>query len=438
MKAISDIVACVVDTGRFVHVARTLGQQFGKVYYTSPEERDCPLIREAVIGDGFDEIERVKSLWTVKDQCDLVVFPDIAFDGDQAELRRQHIPVWGAGDAAWLESDKGLFLREIGESGLPVVPHKVIRGLTALSVHLMNVEDVYIKVSKYRGDFETMHWTSWENMEGALDTLAVRFGPFKELVNFYVLDSIDTEIEDGIDTHFVAGKWPELVLHGFENKDKSYIGTMQKFEDVPEPVRRVNEAFGPILNRLSAGGAFKFSSEVRITKDNEGLFTDPTVRFGSPPSQGECLLIGNLGEIIARGAIEGVCVEPEPTDEFVVQAAVTLDGDRTEWNTFKLDAEIDQALKGGFCCQVNGRLVLPPMTEYHSQEVGYLCATSGTLRGAIEKLRGLKDKLPSGMKCDFTSLADLLKEIHTAEEDNDMEFTPQPVPEPSAVIEEAK
>lgn len=434
MKDVKDLVACVVDHGRFVHVARTLGQQYGKVYYTSPEERDCPLLREAVVGDGFDEIERVGSLWAVKDKIDLAVFCDIGFEAEQRELHAQDIPVWGPGGAAALESDKGLFLKLLAETNLPVAKHVVIRGLTKLASHLTDVEDVYIKISKFRGDFETMHWTNWEEMEGTLDGLAVRFGPFKELIQFYVFDSIETEIEDGIDSYRVGGQWPKRVLHGMEKKDKSFIGTMQDFADLPEEVRRVNEAFGPILDRLTSDGALKFSTEVRITKDGESFFIDPTVRFGSPPSQGEMLLIKNWGEIIARGAIEGVCVEPETEDEFVVQARVDLGENRTDWSSFRLEPEIDDALKGGFCCKVNGRLALPPITEYETSEVGYLCATGKTLKAAIENLRDLKDKLPDGLQCEFASLADLLREIGEAESSG-MEFSDQPLPEPAEVVE---
>src|ERR1017187_181467 len=335
MKPLSDIVACVCDHGRFVHVARTLGKTLGTVYYTSPEERDCPVIRDACVGDGFDEITRVKSLWRVKEKCDLFVFLDIGFEDEQAELRDQGFPIWGPGGAGALESNKGLFLKTLAETDLPVPPHIVIKGLTNLSLHLHDVEDVYIKVSKFRGDWETLHWTNWDEMEGTLDSYAVLFGSLKEEITFYVFEKIDTEIEDGVDAYLVGGRWPETVLHGTEIKDKAYIGTMQKFSDLPEEVRKVNETFRPILDKASNGQPMKFSTEIRITKDGESFFTDPTCRFGSPPSQGECVLIKNLAEIIARGAIENVCVEPETEDEFVVQVNVSLDGDRTEWNSFK-------------------------------------------------------------------------------------------------------
>ena len=428
----TDIVACVVDHGRFVHVARTLGKAYGKVYYTSQEERDCPLARECCVGTGFEEIERVDSLWQVKDECDVVVFPDIGFAAEQKELRSQGVPVWGCGGAGELESDKMKFLDAICDTDLPCPKYKVIHGLTNLCLFLRDEEDKYIKVSKYRGDFETLHWTSWEEMEGVLDSYAVRFGCLKEHIDFFVFDPIDTEIEDGIDTWRVGGKWPETVLHGMECKDKAYIGILQKLAELPDEVKCVNEAFGPILDKLSSGGSLKFSTEVRITEKGESFFIDPTCRFGSPPSQGECALITNLPEIIYQGAL-GVMVEPESEDEFVAQAFLTCDGDRDEWKAISVDDELDDAIKGGFCCKVDGKIALPPITEYHSSEVGYLVATGKTMKDAVERLRELKDKLPCCLKCEFNSLADILKEIHEAEESG-MPFTDTIVPEPEEII----
>jgi len=434
MKPLNEVTACVIDHGRFVHVARTLGLAYGKVYFTSPEERDCPLSREACIGDGFPEIQRVKSLWDVKDECDIFVFPDVGFCGEQKELIGQGYPVFGAGAADALETRKGTFLRTLSQTDLPVPKYETIKGLSNLRLYLREAEDKYIKISNFRGDWETLHWTNYDDMEATLDSYSVRWGPIKDLIVFYVFEPIDTEIEDGVDSYCVNGQFPKTVLHGMECKDKGYIGTMQKLEDLPEEVRIVNEVFGPILGKMNGGSAMKFSTEVRITKDGKSYFIDPTCRFGSPPSQGECLLIKNLPEIIYRGAMREL-IEPETDQNFVVQAHVTVSGDRTEWNSFRLDEELSDALKCGFSCQIDGKLCLAPITEYHTSEAGYLCATGDTLIEAIEKLRELKDRLPDTLKCEFSSIADILKEIHAAEE-KDMQFTDQHVPEPEVILEE--
>ena len=430
-KPLADVVACVVDHGRFLHVARTLGRTYGKVYYTTPEERDSPILREACIGDGFDEAERVRSVWEVKDECDVIIFTDIGFEAEQAVLSKE-VPVWGAGEACHLESNKGLFLRKRKESGLPVPKHQVVKGLTNLRLALKDAEDKYIKISRFRGDWETLHWTCWEEMEGTLDSYAVRFGPLKDTITFYVFDPIDTMIEDGIDSWCVGGKFPQTVLHGMEAKDKAFIGTMQAMDKIPEETRCVNECFSSILAEMCPG-AMKFSTEVRITEEGESFFIDPTCRFGSPPSQSECALIKNLPEIIYRGAVMEELVEPEYEDKFCVQAMVSLCQDRDEWRSVKIDSEIDEHLKCGFCAWVDDRLCLTPITEYSATDVGYLVHTGKTLQEAIDNLRGLCDKLPDSLKCDFGCLADILREIHEAEESG-MPFTNSIVPEPEEIL----
>lgn len=421
-----------MDHGRFLHVARRLGRDFEKVYYYTPTERDCPLIRESCIGMGFPEIERIKSISRAKQSCDLFVFPDIGFEDEQRELIAQGFLVWGCRDAGLLESNRGKFLEVLKTTDLPVPVYEEVLGLTNLRLFLEDKEDQYIKIDKFRGDWETLHWTNMREMEGTLDTYAVRFGPLKESIRFYVFAAIDTEIEDGVDTHCIDGTWPETVLKGMENKDKSYIGTMQKFEDVPKETRIANEAFSPILKEHGYRGFF--STEVRITKDGKSFFIDPTCRCGSPPSQTQAELFGNYSEIVLKGA-QGEVIEPEPTAQFGVQAALTIDGDRSDWNVVEFPEELDQWVKCGFCFLDDGRTCFPPITEYNTSELGYLCAQGNGIHEAIEKLREHQDMLPSGVKCEFNSLADLLREVQSAEEKG-MEFTSQEVPEPAAVLEE--
>lgn len=428
---LSEVSACVVDHGRFLHVARRLGRDFGQVYYYTPTERDCPLIREACIGVGFPEIERIQSIRRAKLKgCNLFVFPDIGFEDEQDELVEQGFLVWGGRGACRLESNRGKFLDVLKTTSLPVPVYQEIIGINDLRFNLVDQEDKYIKISKFRGDWETMHWTNFREMEGKIDEYAVRFGPLKESVTFYVFDAIDTEIEDGVDTYCIDGKWPETVLKGMECKDKAFLGTVQKFADVPKEVRIVNETFGPILKEYGYRGYF--STEVRITKDGQSYFLDPTCRAASPPSQVQAELFANLGEIVWKGA-QGELVEPEATAQFGVQAALSIEGDRAEWNVVEFPDELDQWVKCGFCFMSDGRMCFPPITEYNTSELGYLCATGNSIHEAIENLSEHRDQLPFGVKCEFNSLADLLKEVHAAE-DQGLEFTRQEVPEPETVV----
>lgn len=428
MKPTSKVVACFVDNGIFIPVARRLARDFKHVYYWSPCDRAFPHLRERVIGDGFDDIERIESIWDVKNRCDLFVFPDVGYASLQQELISQGFPVWGAREASSLEVNRGKFLDVLKTTSLPVPKYQTIKGLTNLRLVLKDVEDRYIKVSKIRGDFETFHWRSWREDESELDGYAVKFGPMKDQIMFYVFEPIETEIEDGVDTYCIDGQWPETIIHGMEAKDKAYLGTFQKFSELPDEVRIVNEAFSPILKQY--GYRSRFSTEVRITPEGESYFIDPTCRFGSPPSQCETEMVGNWGDIVWHGA-HGELVEMEQVAKFGVQALIKVD--RSSWQVMQLPDEVEQWCKFAFCCCVDGCVCIPP-DENGVPEIGWLVAIGDTIEEAMDSLREHSEQLPDGVSCEFHALADLLKEVQTAEELG-MEFTDQEIPEPASVVE---
>jgi predicted RNase H-like HicB family nuclease len=215
-----------------------------------------------------------------------------------------------------------------------------------------------------------------------------------------------------------------------ECKDSAYIAKFQKLSDVPEEVRRVNEAFTPIL--ASYGYRSAFSTEVRITEDGESYFIDPTCRFPSPPSQLMCEMIGNLGEIIYSGA-NGILVEPEQVAQLGAQAIFKVD--RDEWSVFQIPEEIDQFVKISFSCKIDGKICVPP-DPMGVKEIGWCVGIGDTIEEAIGHLREVKDQMPDGCKVQFDSLADLLKEMQAAKELG-MKMTDEKIPEPSSIIEES-
>ena len=291
MKPASEVNCCVADSGIFLHVARRLAREFKKTYYWSPWESPFPMLKDSVVGDGYPDIVACESVESVEEECDLFVFPDIGLSDLQERLIHSGKAVWGARGADELEALRGKFLTTLGTTNLPVPPNEKIRGVTNLKLFLADKEDQYIKVSTYRGDFETFHFRSMDEDEGVLDAWAVKLGPLKEHMAFFVFEAIDSIVEDGIDAWCIDGQWPKTIIHGMEAKDSAYIGTFQKFEDCPKELRIANEEFGPVLARYGYRGAF--STEVRITDDGQSWFTDPTCRFPSPPSQCMMEMIGN-------------------------------------------------------------------------------------------------------------------------------------------------
>jgi hypothetical protein len=430
MKEPSEVVACFIDHSIFLPVAQKLSEQLKHVYYWSPHEREFETIKESIVGDGFGgNLERVNDFWDIKHNCDLFVFCDIGFSGLQKELVNQGFPVWGGRDADIYEVNRGKFLGKIGDIGLDVPQYFKARGITELSKLLRDKTDKWIKVSRWRGDVETFHWRDWANDEATLDCLAFKLGPAKELPMFYVLDPIEAEVEDGVDTYCIDGKMPSVCLHAMECKDKALLGTMVPFDSIPEKVRHVSETFAPVL--AEHGYRNFFSTEVRITKEG-AFFIDPTLRAGSPPSQLQTELFANLGELIWAGA-NGECVDPVPTAEFGVQALLTVKGDRTCWTAVVIPEKLRQWVKCGGACQIDDRLCQPP-DECRGNDIGWLVAIGDTIEKAIEALKEHAADLPDGVCCDCAPLAELLNTVESAEEEG-MEFTSQHVPEPATVLE---
>lgn len=427
MKSISDLHFRVCDNGLFLPIAQRLARDAKRVTYWSPWEKSFPKVRDQV-GNGI--VERVNSPFEAMDEVDCFVFPDVGMGGIQEMLRSHELPVWGHHGGDILETDRGVFLDVLSGTDLPVPKYVKITGIDALREHLRERDDLWIKISLFRGDWETLHWRSWEEDSSLLDFKAAIFGPFREEIEFYVFDPIDSEVEDGCDAYCIEGEFPSLVVHGMEAKDKAYVGTFQRFSDLPEEVRKVNEAFGPILGEYGYRGFF--STEVRITDAGDSYFIDPTCRSGSPPSQCLTEMIGNFSEVIWAGA-NGELVDPEPAAKFAVQALCKFKRKPNRWSCVKLDYEMRRWVKSANCLMLGDVLYLPPDDDDNECQ-DWLVGIGDTFEEAIRHLKHNVGQLPDGACCDFTSLCDLLQEVQEAEKQG-MEFTDQPVPDPTVVLE---
>lgn len=425
MSVVSKLSCMVVDRGQFPYVALRLAREFGHVSYWSPDERAMPTLHEGVIGDGF-EVQRVRSIWS--EPADVYVFPDIGLSWEQRKLESEGHLVWGARAGDVLESNRGKFLRTLGELGLNVASHQTVRGMEALTRHLQDQEDKWVKISKWRGDWETLHWRNWELDHMELLARSIRLGPVGEWITFYVFDKLEIEVEDGVDTWNISGKWPSVVGHGMEKKDEFFIGTYGKLSDVPEEVRHVNEAIGPVLAKYGYRGAF--STEVCITKDKTPYFTDATCRFGSPPSQIQMEMVKNWGEIIWAG-VNGECIDPELEFQFGIQGVLDLNVSPCEWATLRLPEELSRWLKGSFCGSLDGALIFPPAGEIIR---AWLIGVGDTIPEAVDHFKANAELLPDGVSVNTQGLVALIEEIQQAEKMG-MEFTPQPVPEPKEVVD---
>jgi hypothetical protein len=425
----AQLTCCFADNGLFLPLCQKLAPSFNRMIYWSEWQEGFPTINRRIIGDGFEGIDRVDEIWTHKNEIDVFVFGDIYRSALQLELESQGKLVFGSRLGDRLETNRGYFLKVLQEVGLPVPKFEEVTGLTELRAVLRDRDDVYLKMSKYRGSFETCHWRSWSEDEGLLDAWAVKFGPLKDLMTFYVFDALATDLELGVDTFCIDGQFPSLVLHGLEAKDKGYLGGVMKREDLPQQLRDVLDAIGPVLGQDRYRNAF--SAEVRSV-EGTGYFIDATTRFPVPGVGAEMELIGNLAEIIVAGAA-GELVEPEMTAQFAAECVLTAKSDKHGWCVVDFPEAVKPFVKCGDSCEVDGRICLPP-DEKHDEEIGWIFATGNTIEETVETMKARVKLLPDGVHACTESLFDLLKEAHEAHSEG-IEISSDPLPEPETALE---
>lgn len=420
-KDISEVVACVVDNGMFMPVAVKMAEQAKKVYWHKPYDDAWPIMAECVQGNGFSNFHYCEDYWhpDIFKEIDLFIFPNLIGDNLQGHLEQSGKFVWGSRQAARLERMKGLFYKTLEEVGLPVPPYEVISGFTKLDHYLKSTEDVFIKISKYRGTMETWHHANYDQSEPYLSWLRYKFGSFRELIKFYVIDKIDTEIEGGIDTYCIDGQWPNTAVIGYEQKNKTYLACVLPWDELPKEYTMVNEAFGPVLKQY--GYKQFFSTEIR-----HPYLIDPTCRCPSPAGEEQLEVYGNMPVIFWKGA-QGELVQPDIVAPYCGESLITYDGEPDVEKKLKVPDEIKQWVKLYGCALVDGYCIWPPDKE---MVIGAAVSIGDSPTEVLENLKSIQESL-SDQKViiDLTSFADLIKEVESSEEQG-MSFGEQPLPDP--------
>lgn len=306
----------IKDNGLFIELALRLAKDFGRVQYYCEWKNAFPRSTMAIIGSGLPGVERVQNFWDNVSGADLIVFPDV-YDADiQAELIRQGKTVWGCGGAEWLELDRWRTREWQKEERMPIPETERIVGIDKLREYLKTHENKWVKISTYRGDFETYHHLKYNTTMMWLDEKEHSLGARKLVTEFIVEENLDG-IEIGYDGWTVDGDFPELGAYGFEIKDLGYAGRVVHNSTLPQPLKYINEKLSPVFKEARCRGFF--STEVRIGENRKPYLTDPCMRMGSPPSEGYMDLWSNLSDIIYQGA-QGKLVRPQAIAKYFVIA----------------------------------------------------------------------------------------------------------------------
>lgn len=424
----NQLTALVFDHGIFEEFAIRLGKEYKRVLYHCPWEYGFSHVNDAMVGQGMDNIEWCDDPLDpeIIKEVDLYCFPDVQHSGMQLLLESLGKPVWGSRKADHLELEREKFKKLQKELGMAVPEYKNLKGMSKLMDYLKENEDVYIKISRYRGSMETFHHVSMELSDDWLDQKRIEFGGMKEHIPFVVEHKIKAKAEIGGDMYCIDGRFPSICIHGPEVKDQSYIGAVKPYEELPEEVREANEFLAPVLKKYRYRNWW--SMEMR-----KNYLIDPTCRQPSPAGESEMELYGNLGEIVWAGA-HGELIDPEPTAKFAVQCLLEHNGDEACWRTLDIPDKVRDRVKLRYACKIDGMYKLVPQPEPHDPSIGWVMGTGDTIQEAIDDCMEAAEALEGQHLTVHTeTLADALKAVE-AEEKMGIDFAEE-IPEPATIIE---
>ena len=375
----SDKSVLVYDTGKmYQYVAEKLAESYGKVWYYAPWVGPVPTSIDRLIGTGIPNVERVYDWLSIARRADLIVCPFVYCHDEIDFLRSIGKPVWGAGKAESLELYRWETKQLMESYEMPVVPGELIIGLQALREYLEDKEDLYIKTSVTRGDFETRHHLSAKLSAPWLDMLAEKLGPRQHHMEFIVEEPVPG-VETGYDGFNINGQYPATAGYGYEIKNAGYAMRVCDFDDLPDPIRFPNLGIARALAELRCTGFF--SNEIRVSDDGTAYLIDPTMRAGIPPSASMMEMFDNWAEVIWAGA-HGEVIDMHPVAKYA--AEIVLKSDWVVEKTLPIFYPDDVARWVKLCeyCIIDGQRYVLPQDDH---DFGFVVGLGETLEEATEQ-----------------------------------------------------
>jgi hypothetical protein len=367
-------------------------------------------MQAGMIGHGVPNLEVVDDPFRYFNDIDLFIFPDLNYGPFQKYLRQLGKPVWGSGLGEDMEQNRVLMKSIQRKAGLLVGDFEIVIGLDNLREHIDKNPGGYVKISKWRGSFESFKATDLKTVEPLLNKISQELGPFASIVEFVVEAPIDDAIELGMDAYVIDGHHPSRLLAGLEIKDSAYVGVAREWSELPEPLTRVSSALEPSFKRYGYRGAY--STEVRITKDGDPYLIDMTCRLPSPPNELYQEFYTNLAEIVWYGA-NGHVIDPEFAGKYGAQIRLKSAWAKTEWQP--VDGVTDR-VKLINPVVIDGRWYVIPQT-CGMTEVGSVIGWGNTLEDAIADARAVAETVSGyGIKADSHALDDAQEEVDKCEE----------------------
>jgi hypothetical protein len=421
----------VIDHGLFTAFAQRLAEDFEVFYFVPYADRSFPKHGPAMVGTGIPGVERIEDMWRMIDEVDFIVFPDVGFYQLASWLADRGYNVWGAKMGEKLEVQRWRAKETMSALGLPVGKCELVTGMSALRDYLGQNEDVFVKISGFRGLAETFHSKNWMMSEQRLTELQMELGGAANVFPFVVEHMVDSVVEAGYDGYCIDGKFPSTCLTGVEVKDRGYLGAVRDYKKLSEPVKIVNQKLSPFLKE--ARYRQFFSTEIRVTEDGTPYLIDLTTRCPAPPSALFWEMIENVGEIIEGGS-EGDLVEPTWRAKYGALAIIKSDFAAEKWCAVEADPSVRQWVKWRNYAHIDGQDWIIPTEGVKMTEIGDVIGIGDTIEEAIKSCQEHAEKL-SGfeVKVSAEAIPEALSEIEKAEENNII-FTEDKLPDLTKLI----
>jgi len=299
----------VHDYGLFaVQAAALLDGGKNWVGYYTPWQSAFPSFADFIIGQGLG-MEKILYFFDHVDDADVIVNFDVYGNDLIAFLRRKGYRVFGSGSGEILEDNRWFAKKLLKKIGLPVNNAVKIRGTTALREYLKKNKDKYVKIDIFRRDIESFHAKDYDSVELLLDEIDANLGPFKDVFDFIVEETISAEqsVEPGFDGFFNGKEFVKPYIIGYEIQKAFYIA---KFvNQMPLPMQNTLDKLTPILRQMDYRGAI--SIEEKVVSKNKSYVLDFCSRLPAPLSAGYVEWIRNFPELVWKiSGKEDVKIKP--------------------------------------------------------------------------------------------------------------------------------
>jgi len=358
---LSDKICRIYGYGIFeIFLGQIMAQDYKEIQFFSPWMGPFPTWHNQYIGKGIPGITRLDSWEDGQENVDLFCFFDVG-DGDKQKQLRERIKkgelkkdarVFGAGESGEQEMDRLKFKKTLVAQGLAVPKYDIVVGIDALHTLLKKEKDLWIKLNvENRGLMETFHHKTYKKSLGKLDELAHKLGPLRETEKFMWEKPIPG-VEPGADWFMAHSEYYEQGLWGYEAKGDGYCAKVSTYDDLPAPIKKVNNAMKPVWKRYDICGAL--SSEIRFGLSRIPHFIDACQRMGNPPAASISSIYKNLPKIIDAVA-GGEIIKPEFNGTHVAELTIEAEGAKEEPIPFDWSEKDMHSIKLRRACVVDGQ-----------------------------------------------------------------------------------